>query len=113
MNQPFHVTFGRSPVLTVDIIIGAAVKQKEATVTVPQFVRNFIALSRLFTLEFVKTLRQCNTTTKPGMINMQLTHISVSVIKYGFMFLLLKLAQLRNWLVCGMVHTLSLISLVC
>ena len=37
---PFHVTFGQSPVLPVDIMIGAAVKQKEPTVTVPQFVRN-------------------------------------------------------------------------
>ena len=37
---PFHVTFGRSPVLPVDIMIGAGIKQKEATVTVPQFVRD-------------------------------------------------------------------------
>ena len=35
---PFHVTFGRPPALPVDIMIGAAVKQKEATVPVPQFV---------------------------------------------------------------------------
>ena len=36
---PFHVTFGRSPMLPVDIMIGAPVKQKEAT-ALPQFVRD-------------------------------------------------------------------------
>ena len=35
---PFHVTFGRSPVLPVDILIGAPVKQKESSYTMPEFV---------------------------------------------------------------------------
>ena len=34
---PFHVTFGRSPVIPVDIMMGVPVKQKESTV--PEFVR--------------------------------------------------------------------------
>ena len=38
-STPFHVTFGRSPTLPVDIMIGAPVKQKEATV-LPQFVKD-------------------------------------------------------------------------
>ena len=36
---PFHVTFGRSPILPVDMMIGAPVKQREAT-ALPQFVRD-------------------------------------------------------------------------
>ena len=36
---PFHVTFGQSPMLPVGIMIGAPVKQKEAT-ALPQFVRD-------------------------------------------------------------------------
>ena len=34
---PFHVIFGRSPVLPVDIMMGIPVKQKESTM--PEFVR--------------------------------------------------------------------------
>ena len=36
---PFHITFGRSPVLPVDIMIGAPVKQRNVT-PLPQFVKD-------------------------------------------------------------------------
>ena len=57
----FHVMFGRSPVLPVEIMIGVASTQKESTV--PDFVRSLNrSLKTVYSHvhESIRTAHQCN-----------------------------------------------------
>lgn len=110
---PFHVTFGRLPVLPVDVMVGAPVKQKGATPSIPQFMKDLCSsLRNVYSQvrEGTKTSHHHNKSRCDQ--RTQLTYTSVLVIKYGSMSQLSKLAQLRNCLLYGVVHILLLISLV-
>ena len=73
---PFHVTFGRSPVLPVDIMIGASIQQKESTV--PDFVNRLnSSLKKVYSCvrENIKVAHHCNKTRYDQ--NTTRTHFSV------------------------------------